>query len=269
MKTLWNYINSINTYDYDAHIHLFDHENTIFDIYTPKTKYLIGFADIDLNDINKYNGKMLDLYKNYIDKYYNDNQILLATAMNVEEIISIYEAFPNIIKGFGELKMYNSYMGKDLPYKKISFLKKLCSYICKFNLSTPIYIHYSLTNDKDVQMIGNILKAYPNVKIVLCHCGMKKNNNNDFSYYSVINLMEKYSNLYVDISCVGLYYFSKNPYKITNLDTNRVLLGTDFNIKYFEHENDVTMKDEEIYNNILVLNKFVNSDHNVKKLFKA
>ena len=67
---------------------------------------------------------MIDLYDEFINKCYDPyKHILLATGENSKDIISIYERYPNIIKGFGELKCYDSYKDIKLPYSDLEWIK--------------------------------------------------------------------------------------------------------------------------------------------------
>lgn len=270
MISLKNYIKVINKFDWDGHIHLFNASQSIYDLYKPASKHLIGFADIEYDNIKLYEGKMIDLYKQYIDNHYNSSQLLLATAPTAKEAIEVYEKFPNVIKGFGELKLYNTFKGKEVKYKKISTAREICSYISKQDKYLPVYIHYSLTNDNEVKRFDNLLKSYPNIPIVLCHCGMEIGYE-DFAYHHVVDLMKKYSNLWVDISYyMAIIYFHTNPFKLYNLCLDRVILGSDFNIKMFgpNHPNpEITCMD--IYQQIYQLTQYIDSDNNIKRLFKV
>lgn len=265
MISLSNYIKDIHKFDWDGHIHLFNSSQSLLDIYSPKSNYLIGFPDIEYDNIEEYEGKMIDLYQNYIDNHYENNQILLATAPTSKECIEIYKKFPNIIKGFGELKLYDSYIDKDIPYKKISTAREVCAYSSKVG-NLPVYIHYSLTNDKEVKRLDNLLRSYPNTPIILCHCGMDKSNK-DFAYYSVVDLMKKYSNIWIDISYDALDYFTLTPFKLYNLDLNRIILGTDINLKLFSPKHNSVEECNEIYSKIKELMKYINSNKNTKTLF--
>ena len=253
--------------DWDGHMHLFNSSQSLFELYNPKSSKLIGFADIEFDHINDFDGKMIDIYDNYIKNHYNNNQILLATAPGSKEAIAIYEKFPNIIKGFGELKLYNKYRDKEIPYKKISIARDIAGYSSKNN-NLPVYIHYSLTNTREANNLNNLLKSYPTVPIVLCHCGMESGFE-DCAFYYVVDLMKKYSNLWVDISYIALDYFISNYMKLYNLDLDRIILGSDINIKMFGKAHKDPCGDcELIMRNLRILYNIVNSDNNIKKLFQ-
>ena len=82
----------------DGHSHFFDFEKVISDVYTYPSDYkrVVGFADIRFDKLDEYkNGKVVELYDDYIAKHYNPKtQILLATACDVEDAITIYKKYP-------------------------------------------------------------------------------------------------------------------------------------------------------------------------------
>lgn len=116
MKTLIEYITDIERVD--GHIHLFDHDGIISNEIVDPSKKCVCFADISFKYIDKYKGdNMISLYDDFINNYYDPSKhILLATGENAEDIISIYEKYPDKIKGFGELKCYSEYIHGKLPY---------------------------------------------------------------------------------------------------------------------------------------------------------
>lgn len=249
----------------DSHIHTFNHkkpinlpENYDYDI-------KICFMDIEYDDIQNIN--FTDSYKNYIESSHNEKDILLATGKNIEDIKQLLEKFPNMFKGFGELKLYDNYNGKRINNKKISFLKEVCQLSSK-NGNLPIYVHWELDGESDVKKIKSVLEKYPNIPIILCHCGFSKNDDlKSYSYIQICQLMKSYDNLWVDISYEALDYFSKNILKLFNLQLNRVIVGTDINNKLLNKENC-----QDLINIILdksnIIRSYINSDKNTEELFK-
>ena len=231
MKTIFEYIleekNDVIP-EWDGHEHLFNHKNPL-----PKNHNFecrVGFMDIEYNDISNIN--VLDAYTNYIKNHYNKKtDILLATGLTIEDIKSIHEKYPDIIKGFGELKCYDSYQGVKVPYKKIRFVKSVVRYSSKLG-SLPVYVHWELNNSTDVKKIEEVIKTYPSVPIVLCHLGMNEDNR-DIAFIEAIRLQKQYSNVWLDISWDAADYLLDNPMRLNNLDLNRVILGTDLNNKLF------------------------------------
>lgn len=230
METLYNYINNINTLsDWDGHVHLFNHKNPI-----PKKHEfdkVIGFMDIEYDDVDNIN--ILNSYTDYIKNYWDkDKEILLATGITIEDIKSVYEKYKDIIKGFGELKCYDKYGDVKIPYKNIQFVKNVVKFSNKCG-NLPVYIHWELNTIRDVEKIESILKSYPSVPIVLCHCGMNENNK-DFAFSESLRLQRIYSNLWLDISWDAADYFTQKYFmSLDQYDRNRIILGTDINNKIF------------------------------------
>ena len=75
--------------------------------------------------------------------------------------------------------------------------------------------------------------------------------------------MEECNNLWCDITWEALDYFSNNPFKLMNMDKSRLILGTDMNKLSMSQENY-----ENEWNKIHNLDSIINSDRNIKKLFK-
>ena len=230
MKSLKKYLTN-NSECWDGHIHLFDHSGYI-DLSLIYDKYkCVCFADIVFKQLDMYRDKkVISLYDNFINNYYNSKKhILLATGITAGEIIEIYKKYPNIIKGFGELKCYSEFDGGKLPYADLTWIKPLLEFNKELNL--PVYIHYELANDKYCKVFKDILSEYPKMPIVLCHCGMidDKTKNADIHSY-ILSLMNKFDNLYLDIStCKTRQFYLDNLNYLMQLNFNRVITGSDIN----------------------------------------
>lgn len=269
MKDLYSYLNNIEKESWDGHIHLFNSAK-ILSINTPYKK-MVGFMDLE------YNRKNLNVkksYDNYIEKYINNSVILLATATNIEDIKSIYEKHSKVIKGFGELKCYDEYRGEKVPYKKISFVRQVCKF-SKTNGCLPVYVHWDINTPRDVEKIQGVLKTYPEVPLVLCHCGMS-NENHSYAFTQVSQMMKLYRNLWVDISYTAVNFFKDRLMLLNQLDWNRVILGSDMNNKIFVNHKDEaerTIYINGIYNSIDILHNYMkgsfSNEENIKKLFRS
>ena len=193
--------------------------------------------------------------------------MLLATAVNIEDIKKIYSEFPNIIKGFGELKCYSSYQDKQVPYKKISFVKQVCKFSNNCG-NLPVYLHWEIENEKDIKILKKLLTQYPTVPIVLCHCGMNEFNK-DYAYIQSNYLANQFENLWLDISYVALDYFYENQLKINTLPKHKIIFGTDVNNKLLGPGHDFPQEyDDKIFKMIKMM-KYANSNNNLKRLFKG
>lgn len=232
METLYNYIKVLS--DWDGHVHLFNHKKPI-----PENhgfKKCIGFMDIEYDDVDNIN--VLDSYTDYIKNHWDkEKEILLATGVTFDDIKSVYEKYPDVIKGFGELKCYDSYKDVKIPYKKIGFVKSVVHYSSK-NGNLPVYIHWELNDATDVKKLEDVIKFYPSVPIVLCHLGMNKKNR-DIAFIESIRLQKQYSNVWLDISWDAADYLWENLMRLNNLDLDRVILGTDLNNKLFGDNHNI------------------------------
>lgn len=273
MKPLSTYISyPKSTYIYkkfnniDGHIHLFNHESIIDDSklnYNDNYKR-IGFIDIEFDNIDNYN--FVENYSNYIENHYNENRdILLASATTIDDIKSIYDKFPNIIKGFGELKCYDIYQDKRINYKQINLVRQVCKFSSKHN-NLPVYIHWEINDEKDLRKIEKVIKDFPSVPMILCHCGMNEHNQ-EYAYNNCIKLMNMYSNVWIDISYTALNFFINNPMRLYNLRLDRVFIGTDVNMKLFGPNHNFEKEYNEICNKLIILDKYIDSGSNIKRLF--
>lgn len=249
----------IETPRIDGHVHLFNYDDLIE--YPYDYDIIVGFMDIEFDK----DGNASSAYDNFIKNHYDENKhVILATAKNIDDIESIFNQHKGVIRGFGELKLYDNYMGKELPYKKISYLRSVCK-LSEENGCLPIYVHWELTDDKSVRYFENALKSYPNIPIVLCHCGMN-GSNEDFAYGQCQRLQHLYSNLILDISYSALDYFYNEPLKLYNLILDRIILGSDLNNKIFgpnHSEKEIII----IGDKLKKLRTYVNPDKTIASIF--
>lgn len=271
MKTLQNYIN--NTIDkglWDGHIHMFDHTGYINQDLINTDYNCVCFADIVFKFENEYNDhRIIDLYDEFISKHYNYHKhILLATGNNADDIISVYQKHPDVIKGFGELKCYGEGVNGKLPYDDLNWIYP----VLEFNtMNLPVYIHYDL-NIADHQMqFETLLRNFPNIPIVLCHCGMCEDCNKDFVFEFVKEAQDNYDNLWIDISKhESCDFFLRNPNKLLQLDQNKIIIGTDINpiLDYSVVIDDPYRYSVKCYDNVKRLRRLVDYTKNIKQLFK-
>lgn len=241
----------------DGHIHLFDKNGCI---QIPQ-HMSIGFCDVEPKYIDQYKSTM-KYYDDFINNHYNnDNMILLATSPSEDEMISIHKKYQNVIRGFGEVKCYKEWKGENLNLDRLSKYWRLCKYAGENNL--PIYIHFSLYSQSEVDRFIKLLNKFPNTIFVLCHCGMDEETDNDFCYHSVLKLMNEHQNLWVDATWQGLNYFINNPLKLINMNRDKIILGTDMSRKSMNEEN-YKKEWDKIHN----LDSLIKSDKNIKRLFK-
>ena len=93
----------------DGHIHLFDKDGCIV---VPDMN-CVGFCDIEPKYIDQYQNT-IPYYDSFIKNNYKDSIILLATSVDPSNMIEIHKKWPDIIKGFGEVKCYKEWKGVKL-----------------------------------------------------------------------------------------------------------------------------------------------------------
>ena len=221
--------------------------------------------DIEFNKLKKIN--VSDAYKRYIENDYNKNtDILLATGVTIEDIKKVYNTYPKIIKGFGELKCYDLYKDEKLPFKKMNFVRQVLKF-SEENGCKPVYVHWELNNTNDLTRLSNTIKDYSHIPIVLCHFGIN-DYNMDFAVNAAAQLQREHGNLWLDMSFTATEYFAKNLMMLSNFDYSRIIVGTDYNNRIFTDD----FTDEDRANVINKLNTVVNylrinNSENLKKLF--
>lgn len=260
MKTLYQYMS--NPPVWDCHYHAFSHvgDNKL----GPVGDNVVAFADIELDHLDKYKD-IKSMYINAISKH--KAWIWLATGTNIEDIKDIYKSCDNI-QGFGELKLYDEYGGKEIGLKKISFLRQALSFSCECG-NLPVYIHYTLKSEQDSTKLERVLQDYPDISIVLCHCGMSHHAMNQDYAYGECARLSAYPNLWFDISFDASKYFVKNPFKLRNLPGDRMIWGSDLNPKISEVSDDPNKIRHDELDNYFNLCKYINTNHNIKELFKC
>jgi predicted TIM-barrel fold metal-dependent hydrolase len=162
----------------------------------------------------------------------------------VDGIHFLDKEYPGLFNWMGEVNVvkeslfkngHNPVSMRDIP-KWTPFMKILKK------RKIPLAIHLDLGNDKDnfkyLPLLENILKKYPNNKIILSHLGLSREltNISPKEHTDVLNeLLTKYKNLYCDISWHILHsqkfkYTSQRQFYIDlmNKHPTRFLTGTDF-----------------------------------------
>lgn len=258
MISLSQYLLQNNT---DAHIHLFDHTGVISNFNELKDSKHIGFMDIDLLHVEKYELEdVIKYYDNFIKNYYNDNITLLATGKDSRTMIELYKKYPDKIKGFGEIKCYSRYMNHKLPYGNLQWFKELCEFNRTHKL--PIFIHWYVYSKSRKNELDELLNEYPEIPFVLCHCGMSPFRNYKKQFEYVTELLLKHNNLYVDISYKPTNFFLENPEYAYSL-RNKCIIGTDINNKSIKHNSYKEYVD--MFNQLSLLE--LNCETTLKKIF--
>lgn len=246
----------------DSHVHLFDAAGL-----NPYIPYrCVGFGDIDYNHPRRYKD-MPSLYDKYLPMVTGPGRWILATSMgSVDQLETIWKSHKEVIRGFGELKLYDYFCGKKVPYKKLSFLRDTLK-LSKEVGPMPVYVHYIPRSARDVERLANDIADFPDVPIVLCHCCMDDRcENPDWNYGQVQQIALLHPNVFVDISWDALFYMYNNPMRILSLPTDRVLLGSDASPLGYRSKHP-TYSQKHIREMMASLGTYINWDANVWRLF--
>lgn len=264
MRRLYEYLEEPEI-KYDGHFHAFNHKSNIESV--NGYDRAISFMDLE------YDKKHIPVVKSYDrfiqDGYHPYKHILLATGTTIEDIKTIYENHKDKIRGFGELKCYDEYLGEKVPYKKITFVNQ----VCRFSRSVgclPVYVHWEITNEKDLNHFKRTLDIYSDIPVVLCHCGMN-NENQTYAYTQVCQLMKDHHNLWVDLSYTAARFFSRNVMLLDALDKDKVILGTDANNKMYSKKHDTEAEILDIKSQLSVIENYIGgtqrNNNNITRLF--
>lgn len=231
----------------NAHIHLFDEngENIHY-----KHETCVGFADIskDFESID---------YTTLYDKYINTHKIngcLLSCGKDAREMITIYKNHRDVIRGFGEIKIFK----KDIHNFNREELKKLLDYN-EMHENLPVMFHFDFINEENIQEVRTMLKCYPHTKFVHCHCGAPGTSTNEdmWAFTNSMILARELPNYYFDISwSIAKYIYRFKGLLKSAIVADKILLGTDTNVEMDKLLDDpdkealVSMNIFNIFNNI-------------------
>lgn len=228
-------IENKNSLKFDGHIHLFSNTGEIIKFIPEKW---VGFMDIEYDKITKFTAQYY--YEKFISKYLlldgnyiPENNILLATSWNFEEIKTIIENYHFLIRGIGELKLYNTYNGYNIGYHDLNLIASLLYWNEKrYNL--PVYIHYDLNNIADVKKFIGLIKSCSDTYFILCHMGICNDGaNSDFIIKNhIFDTLLEYDNLYFDVSWGALRPLIANKIFLSdNTRSNRLIWGSDWSCR--------------------------------------
>lgn len=266
MRTLSQYL----TQDHiDGHVHLFDHNGIIDQTLINKSYKCVCFADITFRYHSEYDGeKVIKYYDDFIYNHYDPQKhILLATGIDANTIIKLYKKYPQFIKGFGELKCYDRWKEGELPYGNLEWIKPVLDFNRSLNL--PVYIHFNLDTIERRVEFEELLKQYSTMPIVLCHAGMvdKASTNTDIHMF-VLNLLNIYNNLYVDLSFLKTQrFYINNVNRLLQLPVDRVIIGSDINPIIKEVLPNPNRYSKHCYSNLNKLTNILKCQNTIYKLF--
>lgn len=251
---------SRSTVIWDGHYHAFSHRGVNNQ---SNAELRVGFADIELDHLDEYKD-IPGMYDKMMPKCERIGK-WLATGLTIDDIKEIYKRHKSDIVGFGELKLYDEFKGKPVKYKRISFAREVCKFSNECG-GLPVYIHYELNEPINVRAFDKLLRDFPDVPIVLCHCGMSEKNT-EFAFNSAKMLAMAHGNCWLDISWDAAKYLSTNPLLMTQLPRDRVFWGSDTSPRLVAHGfKSATPNDISDWK---IVNAYMNSDDNIRALFRS
>jgi Tat protein secretion system quality control protein TatD with DNase activity len=184
----------------------------------------------------------------YFDKFVPENKqyIYSANGKDLDELKSVINKYEKHIRCIGEIKCYKhciDHTNKELECEDFSIVTNL-----EFT-KLPVFVHCDLSNERVVSMFEEVIKSNANKKVVLCHCGINDLDNKDFAFKNAIELQHKYNNLWFEISWKAYDYIGTDNRKMAQLDTDRIVLGTDLTKYISETDYKKTMELFRYWNN--------------------
>jgi hypothetical protein len=268
MRPLYHYIQQTLNKDHvvnlpviDGHCHTFSHRGP--NPCTLPVSRSVSFADIELDCLSEYKD-LPGMYSKYIGELDPSKHSWCATGLDIDTIKTIYKEHSDVIVGFGELKLYDVFNGKDVKFKRISFAHEVCRFSEQVG-SLPVFIHYEITSTVESEALKRLCNKFPDVPVVLCHCGMNESNQ-QFAFDAVRNLVATSSNLWLDISWDAAKWLAANPMLITQLPLDRLIWGSDTSPRLQAHGfKSATLDDIKSWESAVVT--YFDSDKNIHTLF--
>lgn len=196
-----------------------------------------GFADdsiVMVNNALMYSDESLakyvdELYKIRKDKHVNFH--IAHIGKDANELLEICKKYPT--EFIGEVKCYKHFVDNE-KHEEHKVIDTSIALDKNF-ANIPMFVHVDLINDEAQKILEEILSLNLDRPVILCHCGINKLDDKDSAFERAITLQHKYNNLWFEISWTAWDYIGKDHRIMSRVDTDRVLLGTDFS-KYTTKE---------------------------------
>lgn len=216
---LFNRLNRV-----DCHANLYG--ESALDKYCDIANDSIVMVDYSLRNSNT------SLLKYYDELYSNlGSYHVSGIGKDLDETLEIYKKYkPEFI---GEVKCYKhfKYNGDDKEHLLSDFSIAMCDKL----KDVTMFIHLDLIDDNSEENLIKILEVNENRPVILCHCGMNDIDDKDNSFERALKLQHSYNNLWFEVSWIAWDYIKDNHRIMSKIDTDRLLLGTDFT-KYTTEE---------------------------------
>lgn len=123
----------------------------------------------------------------------------------------------------------------------------------------PVYVHWDL--DSTSSELERKIDENGKSKIVLCHCGMNRNIDNEVAFKLFKKLINNHSNLWGDISWSAMDVFLDDISKLDELPRDRIICGTDNS----DRDSEKALKSR--IEKLKVLNRYIDNRNNINRLF--
>ncbi len=201
---------------YDCHANL-SGKNAL-DPYPAFSESSILFIDNDIKNLDDSLIPYADILET--DRFTKQYNISLV-GKDKNETIELFKKYdPSLI---GEVKCFKHYVdsdGKEKVYENYNIA------LCKEIKHLPMFIHFDLI-ENDLKL-REIIESNPERPVVLCHCGLNDLDDKTNAFEKAVALQHEYNNLWLEVSWVAWEYIGKDHRKMSLIDTDRLLLGTDF-----------------------------------------
>ena len=239
----------------DCHV-LFEGKNKLEEGYPAFAEDSILFVD---NDIKNKNESLIP----YFDKI-SDN-LELGCKYHIAYIGKDLEETKWLVKHravefLGEVKCFKHYTdseGVERTHEDFSIA------MCEDFRDIAMFIHLDLIDERSVHFLKQILEMNPDRPVILCHCGMNSLDDREKAFKYAVDLQHKYNNLWLEISWSWAWdYISTDHSKMSLIDTDRLLLGTDLS-KF-----DPTEEYQKVLHDFDYWSKKMNIRRNVNKIIQ-
>ncbi len=209
---------------YDCHVNHYG--KNAYPDYTAFSFGSIIFVD---NDIKNFDKPLLPYYEQMKNDFIHfAHNYVAGVGKDAKETVEICQKFNTPF--VGEVKCFKHYTdseGIDHVYENYDIA------YCEEIKNIPIFIHYDLVDDDT--RLREILEFNPDRQVILCHCGMNDMDDKEYAFENAIELQHQYNNLWLEVSWTAWDYIGKDHRIMSRIDSDRLLLGTDFS-KFTTHE---------------------------------
>ena len=239
----------------DCHV-LFEGKNKLEEGYPVFAEDSILFVDNDIKNAN-------EPLTSYFDKI-SDN-LELGCKYHIAYIGKDLEETKALVKRhtpefIGEVKCFKHYTdseGVERTHEDFSVA------MCEDFRDIAMFIHLDLIDERSVNFLKQILEMNPDRPVILCHCGMNSLDDREKAFKYAVDLQHKYDNLWLEISWSWAWdYIGTDHRKMSLIDTDRLLLGTDLS-KF-----DPTEEYQKVLHNFDYWSKKMNIRRNVNKIIQ-